>query len=266
MRQVEQIEPRLNFYKKISILLGILLCIVLAALFGLKIYSYFSRQKAVYVAPDNIITIETKGLENSPSNSRNLLFGASTDLNGSVLKLSNEKTDNLAAGFLLSAKKPKYNVPFQSLNLFPGDSETKYYSVKFTYKNTITIRFRADIHPGSEKLAEVLKCKVVLLSTGQVMYDGLMRDMPKSLNYTLTSPKKTTSEALYEITTYHDTSVGNDYQEKELRADFVWWVEEVQNLNPKTGVLANPLLPAVLFASLLALGVLGVGHRKGARV
>lgn len=260
-----QIEPRTNIYKKISILLVVLLCIVVAALIGLKLYSYISMQKAVYVAPDNVITIDTKSLANNTSLSKKLLLGTSPNPDGSVLKLSNKKAENMVSGFSLSNKKPEYNVPYQSMNLFPGDSETKYYSVKFTYKDTITIRFRTDIHAGSEKLAEVLKCKVVLLSTGQVMYDGLMRDMPKSLNYTLKTQKVATTEAIYEITTYHDTSVGNDYQEKELRADFVWWVEEVQNLNPRTGISANLLLPAVFFASLLVVGFLGIRRRKGAK-
>ena len=60
-----------------------------------------------------------------------------------------------------------------------------------------------------------------------------MRDMPKQLSSPLSG--RGTDELHYEITAYLDTSVGNDYQNKDLIADFRWWVEETGNLGPKTG-------------------------------
>lgn len=90
----------------------------------------------------------------------------------------------------------------------------------------------ADIRDGYEKLSEVLKCRVVLLTTGQTQYDGLMRDMPESLAYSLSTQEATVSELYYQITVYLDTSVGNEYQNKNLVADFLWWVQETGNLGP----------------------------------
>ena len=60
----------------------------------------------------------------------------------------------------------------------------------------------------------------------------------------MASAKSTTDELYYEITAYLDTSVGNEYQNKDLIADFSWWVEETGNLepSPKTGDNANILL------------------------
>ncbi len=113
------------------------------------------------------------------------------------------------------------------------------------------MHYKATVRPGYEKLAEVLKVRVKLLSTGETMYDGLMRDMPESLTHKLAPPKSTTAELYYEITAYLDTSVGNDYQNKDLIADFKWWVEETGNLDdsPQTGDNTNILLWAALAAA-----------------
>ena len=95
------------------------------------------------------------------------------------------------------------------------------------------------------------------------MYDGLMRDMPESVSYQLASRERTTDELYYEITAYLDTSVGNDYQNKDLVADFRWWVEETGNLGPKTGDSSNLMLWMLLaLAAGAALAALIVIRRR----
>ena len=137
-----------------------------------------------------------------------------------------------ATSIELSSRNSDDNVPFHVDNMFPGDVITKYFQVAVYYKNTVYVRFHADVRPGYEKLAEVLKCRITLVG-GEVLYEGLMKDMPESLTHTLTTDENYTStKLLYEITVYLDTSVGNDYQEKDLIADFRWWVEEKGNLTP----------------------------------
>jgi len=66
---------------------------------------------------------------------------------------------------------------------------------------------------------------------GSLLYDGLMRDMPV-VDYLAAGSG--TTRLNYEITAYLDTSVGNDYQNRDLIADFYWWVEgsDVENLGP----------------------------------
>lgn len=130
---------------------------------------------------------------------------------------------------------PSDNVPFAADNLFPGDTETKYYCVRVSHKGDVTVRFHADVQPGSEKLAEVLQCRVVLSTTGETLYEGLMKDMPAALTHELSASEETQSELYYEITAWLDTSVGNEYMNKTLLADFDWWVEETENLVPPTG-------------------------------
>ena len=155
-----------------------------------------------------------------------------------------------AAIIVLYNKQPVNNTPFKVGNMFPGDRETKYFCVQVSYHDTVTLHYKASIRPGYEKLAEVLNVKVKLLSDGKTIYDGLMKDMPKSVTYKLTSAKDTTNELYYEITAYFDTSVGNEYQNKELIADFSWWVEETGNLDPspETGDAFNLLLWGCLAA------------------
>ena len=122
-----------------------------------------------------------------------------------------------------------FNVP----NMFPGDSVSKTYFLKVYYRDSITVHFRAAVRPGYEKLAEVLMCRVEV--DGSTLYDGLMKNMPSSLPYKIKSPK---TELKYTITAYLDTSVNNDYMNKDLVADFRWWVEKQEQPNltlPKTG-------------------------------
>ena len=151
-----------------------------------------------------------------------------------------------ATAIALYARHPQDNAAFQVGNMFPGDSETRYFCVQVSHKGSITVYYHADIRPGYEKLAEVLKTRITLLTTGEMLYDGLMRDMPESLTHKLAGKGRTTDELYYEITCYLDTSVGNEYQNKDLIADFSWWVEEKEQggltPSPKTGDTAQILL------------------------
>ena len=128
------------------------------------------------------------------------------------------------------------NQPFAVSNMFPGDVIPKDYQVKVTHRGPVVVHFRAAVRPGYEKLAEVLKVKVQI--GGQDRYDGLMRDMPESLDCTTPNTAKAeTTELDYRLTVYLDTSVGNEYQNQGLIADFEWWVlaEERDNTDSSTG-------------------------------
>lgn len=149
-------------------------------------------------------------------------------------------------------KQAEDNTPFNVTNMFPGDKITKDYRVIVSYHDEVIIHYHADIREGYEKLAEVLKVNIML--NGQLVYDGLMKDMPNSIEYSLNSKETTTSELYYQITAYLDTSVGNEYQNKELMADFRWWIEEDSHLDPlpDTGDKFNlPLYCTVAVSSLV---------------
>lgn len=246
--------------KIVIIILAILLGLSLLALGGTVIYNKIANNTpATVTVPDNLITPDedTTKPDSSESNSQapdssDTQTPSSSATSSSAVTPTQGTTAKTkkAATIELYNKQPEENTPFAVGNMFPGDVETKYFRVRVSYHDKITVHYKATVRPGYEKLAEVLKVRVNLLSTGETMYDGLMRDMPESLTHKLASKKSATDELYYEITAYLDTSVGNEYQNKDLIADFKWWVEETGNLDdsPKTGDTSNILLWAVLAA------------------
>ncbi len=244
--------------KAVIIILAILLGLSLSALGGILIYNKISDGKTASVeVPDNLITPDAPAGEDSSS-------GADGDGAAQPAGNSAGKTEK-AASIELYNKQPEENSPFAVSNMFPGDSATKYFRVRVSYHGKITVHYNAAVRPGYEKLAEVLKVRVKLLSTGETVYDGGIADMPESITYEMASAKSTVGELYYEITAYLDTSVGNDYQNKDLIADFKWWVEETGNLDdsPKTGDDFNVRLFALLaVCSGAAILLLLVRRRK----
>ena len=264
----------------IIIVLAILLGLSLLALGGTLIYNKIANATpATVTVPDNLITPDedTTKPDNSdsqapdssdtekPDSSDTQTPNSSTATSSSAVPMQSTTAEvKKAATIELYNKQPEENTPFQVGNMFPGDSETKYFRVRVSYHDTITVHYKATVRPGYEKLAEVLKVRIRLLSAGETMYDGLMRDMPESLTHKLASKKSATDELYYEITAYLDTSVGNDYQNKDLIADFKWWVEETGNLDdsPQTGDTSNILLWAVLAAGSLGMIIILLVTRR----
>lgn len=255
--------------KSIIIVLACLLGLSLLALGGTLIYNKIANTaSATVTVPDNLITpdedtsnpdnSESQAPDSSESNSQapnrsdTQAPRSSADASFSAVTPTQNTTAEVkkAATIELYNKQPEENTAFAVGNMFPGDSETKYFRVRVSYHDKITVHYKATVRPGYEKLAEVLKVRVNLLSTGETMYDGLMRDMPESLTHKLASQKTTTDELYYEITAYLDTSVGNDYQNKDLIADFKWWVEETGNLDDPT--ITGDTSSIVLWAMLAA--------------
>ena len=266
--------------KIVIIVLAILLGLSLLALGGTLIYNKIANTtSATVTVPDNLITPDedTTKPDNSdsqapdssdtekPDSSDTQTPNSSAATSSSAVPMQSTTAEvKKAATVELYNKQPEENTPFQVGNMFPGDSETKYFRVRVSYHDTITVHYKATIRPGYEKLAEVLKVRIRLLSAGETMYDGLMRDMPESLTHKLASKKSATDELYYEITAYLDTSVGNDYQNKDLIADFKWWVEETGNLDdsPQTGDTSNILLWAVLAAGSLGMIIILLVTRR----
>ncbi len=244
--------------KTVIIVLAVLLGLSLAALCGTLIYHKLAESAGATVSvPDNLITPDedTGGTKPSAASSPDTSEGVpSVDGTAGTSAAGTGETDaaeeRKAVSLRLYSRQPEENTAFYAMNLFPGDRETKYFRVQVAYHDKITVRYHADIRPGSEKLAEVLKVKITLLSSGQELYDGLMRDMPESLNCNLSSAESTTEELYYEITAYLDTSVGNAYQNQNLTADFRWWVEETENLDPLPTGDNGLLLPLLLLCGV----------------
>lgn len=125
----------------------------------------------------------------------------------------------------LHSKNPGENVAFSLSNMFPGDSVTQSFQVSVSYTGTITVHFQAGLQENDRELAKVLEMKVVLAGTGELLYEGMLADMPELLQELSTDSKSQTEELTYEITVELSTGVGNEYQNKSLMANLSWWAE-----------------------------------------
>ena len=282
--------------KKIKIaiaVLSILLAISVVAVAVRFVYDYVTATNPIAeLVPDNIIENDAdlsdtdlesdNDLEGDDSDSEEESDNSGENVTGEsvegeapgaseagdpseAIPTDGENAEEEAEVLYLYDRNPGDNTPFNVTNMFPGDIETKYFLVRVVHKGDIILRFHAEVRPGYEKLAEVLKCRVVLPESGDILYDGLMRDMPESLNVDLQTDSEITSEAYYEITAYLETSVGNEYMQTELVADFTWWVEETDNLGPAhtSDGLEYTVWIIVAAASLIIIIILAARLRKG---
>lgn len=252
--------------KVLSIILAILLGISLLSLAGTLIYNHFSKSvPASVTVPDNIITPDNTStdLTSSTKNGTESSDTADAPSRNTSIPTADADSKTTAPVIHIHNKNAGDNEPFHVKNMFPGDKESKYYCVKVSYHDKVALHFKADIHSGYEKLAEVMKAKITLLDTNEVMYDGLMKNMPKSVTHSLSSRGPTTDEVYYEITAYLDVSVGNEYMEKDLEASFKWWVEEIDHLDsPQTGESLNTSVLLLISSASLFMLILLLRYKK----
>lgn len=252
--------------------------VVLAVLFGISLVALAATlihnhqaalQAATVTVPENLIAEEMRTDSAKPVGQSTVEpeQAAEPDTDGSLpagtrqaapsaASTASGQAGGTAVTMQLYSGHPADNTPFSVGNMFPGDWETKYFCIRVSHDAAVTVHFRADVRPGYEKLAEVMKCRVVLLTTGETLYDGLMRDMPEAVSHPLVEGAGKTDELYYEIDAYLDTSVGSEYMEKDLAADFRWWVDEPESLvkPPQTGDASQVALWAA--AGVLSLAVM----------
>lgn len=208
-------------------------------------------------APDNRIgqtTLAANEEDSSPQAQEPTAEMATAETVQSAVSSAVSAPESVGTGVSSASQKNAQNIslyhrhagdgtPFSVGNMFPGDAETQYYCIRVSHQSAVTLRFRASVQSGYDKLAEVLRVRVTLPDSGAVLYDGLMRDMPESVNVAMAAG---TDEVYYQISAYLDTSVGNSYMDLPLKADFNWWVEENDGemLAPRTADLAQIALAA----------------------
>ena len=143
---------------------------------------------------------------------------------------------------------------FELTNMFPGDVEEKEYIVKIGYKGDATLHFDVEITKDS-KLSEVMQMKVEV--DGSQIYDGLMADVNDLQTVLPTGGENASKEISYKITVSLDTSVGNEYQNKELKGNFIWWAEGEDIDGAQTGDM-SPVWIIVCVVACAALAVVFV--------
>lgn len=239
-----------NKIKIVIIVLTVLLGLSLITLGVTLVYNKSADGAHTTVTvPDNLIDLKGD-TDNSGESNGHLSDNSSVP----VTEMTAAKTKK-AVTIELYKKQPEENIPFNIGNMFPGDSETKYFRVLVSHHDKVTVRYKAAVRQGYEKLAEVLKIQVVLLTTGETIYYGPMGDMPEGLVCGVLSEKSDTDTLYYAITTYLDTSAGNEYQNRDLAVDFTWYVNNADNLDdfPQTRDTSD-----ILLWTMLAVGSIGI--------
>ncbi len=249
--------------KTTIVVLSTLLAVSVIALVAVLLYRHFAANlQTTTTVPDNLIGIVTSAKPDDTTEAPDD-EGDEEEVTGvgSLPQIGEGETSTAAETTAQSAKVPAVklylhnrnegdNVPFEVMNMFPGDVETKYFCVRVSHSQTVTVKYKAEVRKGYEILAEVLKCRITLLNTGEVLYDGLMKSMPKSIDHAVVPQSGVDSELYYEVTAYLETSVGNRYQNKRLIADFNWWVEEDLD-PPQTGDSMQPVIIICVMAGIL---------------
>ena len=183
--------------KRAIVVLSALLLLSVCLLIG-AIYCY--KRVAPTVVPDNTISVGEKEVKITPRNTEVLMISRMpehADDEGTLWK----STD---ASILRLYKGQNFDeTSFAVSNMFPGDALYKEYLVQVRHRGIVTVHFTANVHPSAdpvnERLEEVLMCKVE--ANGELLYEGLMRDIPDSLTYeTPYSKRAATTEIPYRIT------------------------------------------------------------------
>lgn len=153
---------------------------------------------------------------------------------------------------VLSDNQFENSASLYTAHLLPGDSQTKRFQVQVSYQDSITLCFDTAIRSGGEKLSEVMKIKVHLPSTGELLYDGPIVTMP-TLTHELTSDKKVTQNIPYDVTVYLDPSADQSYQDLDFDAGLHWWASETDNLRSS---VRNEVVTALLVLAATITGAL----------
>lgn len=271
MENVEELSPekrKFSRLKMIIIILSILLVLGVAGLAARYIYlAYFAPTQATVTVPDNLIgEEESSAIPSEPSavsSDETSPTDSSVQPAGATSHPAMDKSQ--ARKLKLHQGKPGDNEKFEVRNMFPGDTETKYFCIKAYHNADITLFFRADVTEQTKSLGDVLHIKVTHLDTGKVLCDDLFSEIDgQEFSELLKKNVADETTAYYQIDVSLDTAVGNEYQAALLKADFEWYVKDEGGLSaPQTGDTTNLTLWIVLaLASLLLMFLLLMTRRK----
>lgn len=138
--------------------------------------------------------------------------------------------------------KAEYNKRFEVRNILPGDKMERYYCVRAHHSQDVTLVFSAEVIEQSKNLGDVLDVTVVNSQTDALLCQGSFNGIHnKVFKAILPANSNKLTDTFYLVKVSMDTSVGNAYQEARLLADFHWYIEEPDSLDPgpQTGDSSN---------------------------
>lgn len=263
-------DSQSNKYRRVIVILTLLLILCMTVLAGRYLYLNHFQDNNTATVPQNIIgdsqntdqeaprdaeNSEASGTESgvweydggsaiyTPSGSNNTNDSSQQSQAAGGSDKDKEKVQ--APTISLDKKNPDDNKNFQVSNMLPGDSVTEFYCVKTNHDFDIKVYFESKVTEETKNLGEVLKLKVTDVTAGadkgQVVAEGTFKELHgKSFPVQLKKNSKGYTRQYYRIDVYLDTSVGNPYQAAKLTASFKWYVtdEEYNALNE-----SKPIIP-----------------------
>lgn len=239
--------------KKCVVLLGILLAISCAALAGKIFYARSVTPAAVVTVQGNRLTedadpaaFRSTGAEGTRGQRQK--HGAPA----AALPAGQEATR-----LELFQGQPQANEKFQADNMFPGDQLTRYYCVRVYHDQPVQIFFRCDITGQTKSLGDALEISVTRLGGDGSLCEGTFSQVNgKAEGETFQPSAQGVTELYYRVDVSADTSLGNEYQQASLDADFTWYAQDVS-----TGGAAQETTPTAPSSNVTALTPPQTGDR-----
>ncbi len=235
--------------KIVIIILSILLAVSVTLLAGIKfvlpaISSFFAEDTTVTV-PNHIGPSSVDTPANVDGTDSQIVGVSSDDIRPSAPVLE------------FYQGKAEYNRRFEVRNILPGDVMERYYCIRAHHSEDVTLVFRAEVTEQTKNLGDVLDVSVLNGETGSVLCEGSFNEIHnKEFSAKLPANPNKITDTYYYVKVSVDTSVGNDYQQAGLLADFHWYIDEGDSgleALPQTGDSSHIWLWVVVAGSALLL-------------
>ena len=261
-------QKTLSRLKKLIVLLAILLMISCIALAARHVYSQYLAQPAQVTVSDNLLyEDETENPSDDPSSEsgqggqsvQSSSEQAGTDgetgtfvnkpsaptvtTNGEVTSGtgSSAQDGHQATVLELYQGRPDANQKFQAENLFPGDQVTRYYCVRVYHDQPVQISFRSQVTQQTKTLGDDLRIRVVRLESDNTLCDDTFTRVDgQAYSERVQSNQEGVTELYYRIDVYAPTSMGNEYQQASLTADFEWYAQDIESDSSGQGSVSRP--------------------------
>lgn len=172
----------------------------------------------------------------------------------------------------INFKDPTYNKQIECNNMLPGDSFINYYSVSVAHKDDIILYFNID-YLLDNYLSDVLNLEIIDINNNVIVYNGKFNDF-ETVSFYLQNVNKEKINTIVNFSIKYslDTSVGNEFQNKEIDFDYNWTVNDVDLLcnNHQIGftggtfyVVSSIIVSVLLCFNLAVLTIVLLKNKKG---
>lgn len=298
MKALEHTTPKSSRLKIVIVILAVLLVLSSGGLAARYAYLRFSVQtRETVTAPGNLISeeaAESKNMAEAEMPQAEKLSSGSRKLEAAELRLTSSGNsaeagdggadERRAVDLELYAGRQSENHRFEVKHMFPGDTVTQSFHVTVHHDADLELFFKTEITEQKKNLGDVLHIKVTHLETAKVLCDASFSEVNgREISELLKKNAAGETLATYQVDVSLDTSVGNEYQEAALKADFEWYVKKEDTSGgegsgggnahhsqsgtgltpPKTGDMAETFFWSIAaISSVLFLVTLLLGYRR----